>query len=766
MADGTAPDTDPLEEARTHLGAVLARLAGPGATPRADQLAAVAAVLAPQARVLVVQATGWGKSAVYWAATAALRARGAGPSGPAPKAPGAGGAGPSGPAPQAPGAGGAGPSGPAPQAPGAGGAGPSGPAPKAPGAGGAGPSGPAPKAPGAGGAGPSLVVSPLLALMRDQAEAAERAGLRAATVNSTNTDEWDSVFAALDADELDVLLVSPERLGNPAFAARLGRLLAAVGLVVIDEAHCVSDWGFDFRPDYQRLTSALLAAPHASVLATTATANRRVGEDIAAQLGPATTTFRGTLARTSLRLSVVPGLDPLERYAWVADALDALPGSGIVYVLTVAEADRLAAFLAECGHRVDAYTGALDAVARVEVEGRLRRNEVKAVVATSALGMGYDKPDLGFCLHVGSPATPVAYYQQVGRAGRALDTAEAVLLPGAGDERIWEYFATASIPDPDHASAVLDRLAAGPAGLTELESATGIRRGRLEALCKILAVAGVVERVGNTWSATGTAYVHDHARWAALRQVRRAEAGIMRSYAAGAGCLMAFLQASLDDPDPAPCGRCSVCTGALPHPGAHPSAERVQAARTFLRGADVLIEPRKLWPSGVARRGRIAGASEGRAIAFADDAGWGDELHGLSAVPPVVSDALLGGAVDVLRRWKRSWRARPVGVVVAPSSDPRAARALAEHLGAVGKLPVLDVLRWTGGPAPHDVSSAALVRHLEGAVTLPDPTSVPAGPVLLVAATMRTGWTLTVAAALLREAGVTDVLPLAAHRLP
>ncbi len=714
MADGPTPGTDPgtppgtdtLVEARTHLGAVLARLAGPGAAPRADQLAAVAAVLEPRARVLVVQATGWGKSAVYWAATTALRSRGAGGAGPGPQAQ------------------------------------------------------------RAGRPGPTLVVSPLLALMRDQAEAAERAGLRAATVNSTNPEEWDTIFAALDADELDVLLVSPERLGNPAFAARLGRLLAAVGLVVIDEAHCVSDWGFDFRPDYQRLTTALLAAPHASVLATTATANRRVSDDIAAQLGPATTTFRGTLARTSLRLSVVPGLDPLERYAWVADALDALPGSGIVYVLTVAEADRLAAFLDACGHRVDPYTGALDPAARVEVEARLRRNEVKAVVATSALGMGYDKPDLGFCIHVGSPATPVAYYQQVGRAGRALDTAEAVLLPGPGDERIWDYFATASIPDPDQATAVLDRLAAGPAGLVELESATGIRRGKLEALCKILAVAGVVERAGSTWSATGTAYVHDHARWAALREVRRAEAGIMRRYAAGAGCLMAFLQTSLDDPDPAPCGRCSVCTGVLPHPGARPSAERVQAARSFLRGADVLVEPRKLWPSGVGRRGRIVGAGEGRAVAFADDAGWGDELPGLTAVPPVVSEALLGGAVDVLRRWKRSWPARPVAVVPAPSPDPRAARLLAEHLGAVGKLPVLDVLRWTGGAEPRDVASATLVRHLEGAIALHDPGAVPKGPVLLVAATMRTGWALTVAAALLREAGATDVLPLVAHRLP
>ena len=472
--------TDPHRAlAQEHLGTVLHRLAGPDAVPRADQIEAVAAVLAPAARVLVVQATGWGKSAVYWAATSALRAQGKGA---------------------------------------------------------------------------TLVVSPLLALMRDQVSAATRAGLRAATINSTNIDEWDPVFEALDSDGLDVLLVSPERLGNPRVAARLDALMARVGLVVIDEAHCISDWGFDFRPDYQRLARALLSTPTAAVLATTATANERVTADVERQLGAGTVTFRGTLARTSLRLSVVTGLSPLERYAWVADAMATLPGSGIVYVLTVAEAERLAAFLRSCGHEVAAYTGALDGDARVTVEERLRRNEVKAVVATSALGMGYDKPDLGFCLHVGSPSTPVAYYQQVGRAGRAVAHAEAVLLASESDERIWEYFATASVPDPDDAERVLGELADGPASLVELESRTGVRRGRLETLLKILAVDDVVAKQGTAWAATGTPYVHDHAKWSALAQVRRAEADIMRRYAHGEGCLMAYLQQALDDPSPSRCG--------------------------------------------------------------------------------------------------------------------------------------------------------------------------------------------------------------------
>lgn len=680
--------------AATHLAHVVHRLAGGDATPRQDQEAAVEAIVRPAARVLVVQATGWGKSAVYWAATAALRSEGAGL---------------------------------------------------------------------------TLVVSPLLALMRDQVTAAERAGLRAASVNSTNIDEWDSVFEALDADQLDVLLVSPERLGNARFAARLDELMARVGLVVIDEAHCISDWGFDFRPDYQRLARALLSTPTASVLATTATANERVTADIAEQLGESTVTFRGTLARTSLRLSVVPRLSSLERFAWVADALDQLPGSGIIYVLTVAEAERLAGFLRSCGYGVDAYTGQLEPEQRVAVEERLRHNRVKAVVATSALGMGYDKPDLGFCLHVGSPSTPVAYYQQVGRAGRAVAHAEAVLLPSDADERIWEYFATASVPDPDSAERVLKALRSRARTLAELESSTALRRGRLEALLKILAVQNVVAKEGTKWAATGEPYVHESAKWAALARTRSAEADLMRRYAHGDGCLMAYLQQALDDPQPAPCGRCSVCTGTLPHPGPRPSEDRLAAARTYLRGADVVIEPRKLWPGGVSRKGRIAGIAEGRAVAFADDPAWGDELAELAAAGHHrIPEALLAASVETLRRWAKVWPQRPGAVVPAPAPSPAAAaanRALATHVAEIGRRPLVDVFSWSGGSPPADAASGATVAHLEGAISLQldEPLR---GAVLLCSVSMRTGWTATVCAALLDDAGCGPTMPFVVHRLP
>ena len=687
------------------LARVIRAMAGPAAVPRADQARAVAALVEDRRRVLVVQATGWGKSAVYWAATAALRERGAGP---------------------------------------------------------------------------TLVVSPLLALMRDQIAAAERAGLRAATVNSTNVEDWAEVLTAVRQGAIDVLLVSPERLANPTFARQLPELLGTCGLLVIDEAHCVSDWGFDFRPDYQRLTRTLLhLAEGTPVLATTATANQRVTADVAAQLDASATaptvTLRGSLARASLRLAVVPPLSGLERYAWVAEALAALPGSGIVYVLTVAETERVTGFLRSQGLDVEAYSGQTQN--REVLEDRLRDNDVKALVATSALGMGYDKPDLAFCLHLGSPASPVAYYQQVGRAGRALAEAVAVLIPAESDERVWEYFATAGIPDQEQVTQILAALGSDPHGpqdphgppvrsVAALESATGLRRTRLEALLRILAVEGVVERQPGGWLATGQAWVFDEAKWMALRQVRAREAALMRAFSHGQGCLMEFLQRALDDPDPQPCGRCSVCTGDLPAPGRAPSRSSLAAARQFFRGLDVVVEPRKIWVSGIpGRKGRIGFLAPGRALAFADDPAWSGELAGLWRQDQPAPPEVLAGLVEVLRRWSATWQ-RPTAVVAVPSRrHPQLVASVAEHLAAVGRLPLVDALAVSGPPPSQDAASARRAGDLIAGMVL-RPGVTLEGPVLLVDDTIRTRWTMTVAGALLAQAGAAQVLPLAIHQLP
>lgn len=640
------------------------------------------------------------------------------------------------------------------------------------------------------GAGPTLLVSPLIALMRDQIAAAERAGVRAVAINSTNAHEWRDVEQQLAADEVDVLLVSPERLNNPAFReTQLPALVERIGLLVVDEAHCISDWGHDFRPDYRRLRELIARMPaDVPVLATTATANSRVVADVAEQLGATTggpapasrpdadaaagvLTIRGPLARASLRLGVLRLPDSPSRLAWLLNHLDDLPGSGIIYALTVAAANDTARLLREHGHAVRAYTGQTDPDERAESETMLKRNEVKALIATSALGMGFDKPDLGFVLHLGAPSSPVAYYQQVGRAGRATESADVLLMPGTEDPDIWHYFATASMPDEERASRVISALSSdAPTSTPSLEAMVDIRRTPLELLLKVLDVDGAVRRVQGGWVATGAPWVYDADRYRRIAAERLAEQQHMLEYETTDGCRMEFLQRSLDDDTATPCGRCDNCAGAW-----YPTSvggEASAAARGALDRVGVPIEPRAQWPTGADRlgvpvKGRIAPearAAEGRALARLTDLGWGGTLRELFAVgapDAPVPPRVLDGCVRVLAEW--GWAERPVAVVAMPSrSKPQLVDSLARGLAEVGRLPYLGALELvdggpTGQPGGNSAFRLAGVWQRFSAGGL----GVPAGPVLLVDDQVDSRWTLTVAARELRAAGATEVLPFA-----
>ncbi|MBY9073742.1 DEAD/DEAH box helicase [Nocardioides sp. WL0053] len=690
---------------------VIAAMAGPDARLREDQTTAVAALSEPASRVLVVQATGWGKSAVYWAATAVRRSEGFGP---------------------------------------------------------------------------TLVVSPLLSLMRDQVAAAGRAGLRAATLNSSNIDEWSAVEEAIGSGALDVLLVSPERLANPGFGRRvLDRLAGNLGLLVVDEAHAVSDWGHDFRPDYRRVSDVLQRLnPQTPVLATTATANARVTDDVARQLGDTTLVLRGPLARASLELSVVDRLSPLERYAWVVDHLPRLPGSGIVYALTVADAQRLAAAVREvhgADYPVEAYTGQLEAGQRESLEDALRDNRLKALIATSALGMGYDKPDLGFVVHVGAPPSPVSYYQQVGRAGRAIEHAHAVLLPSDADAGVWDYFATATIPKPEQVSRVLEVVPTGEAvSVAAVEAQSGVRRGRVELMLKQLAVDGVVDRVEGGWTATGVPWEYDAEHYDGIVAVRRREADIMRAYTHGSRCLMQLLQESLDDPTAEPCGRCSVCRGELPEALAGAADPATVAAVTgLLRGQVHVVEPRKMWPGGAfGSRGRIAPQEmpeNGRALVYADAPEWRETVAAIFARDAAAPEEVKDACVRLLSQWRTSWTARPEVVVdLAAAGFPTLTRDVADHLAGIGRLERASLPDTGGGPADlRELSSAeeaALWRDRLSAAqdgSAPEVGAAVGGrSALLVVDASSSLWPVTVASAVLRRAGAAAVLPLLLHRRP
>ncbi|MEV0229711.1 RecQ family ATP-dependent DNA helicase [Nonomuraea sp. NPDC050786] len=693
-----APDVAMLrEEAEERLRA----LAGEHAVLRDDQWAAIEALVVDRRRVLVVQRTGWGKSAVYFVATALLRELGEGP---------------------------------------------------------------------------TVIVSPLLALMRNQIAAAERAGIRAVTINSANPEAWEEVYGQVADGMVDVLLVSPERLNNPDFRDNvLPELAESAGLVVVDEAHCISDWGHDFRPDYRRLATLFGELPPGiPVLATTATANARVTRDVAEQMrlpddgGDGTLVLRGPLERESLHLSVVRLPTAEQRLAWLAQTLRELPGSGIVYTLTVAAAHEIAGYLREQGFEVAAYSGQTDPAERLAAEEALLTNKLKALVATSALGMGFDKPDLGFVVHVGAPQSPVAYYQQVGRAGRGVERAEVILLPGVEDREIWAYFASLAFPPEPVVQATLRALEEGGVMSTPaLETAVDLSRSRLEMMLKVLDVDGAVRRVKGGWEATGEPWTYDAERYARIAAERRAEQEAMLAYLTTSECREQFLRRHLDDEAATPCGRCDNCTGR--HRSPEIGTQAVESARRRLSRPGVEIEARKQWPTGLPDlSGRIKpelGAEPGRALGRLTDIGWGNRLRELfNGDDGPMADDMFKAVVQVLSAWE--WRERPVAVVNVPSATrPALVRAFAERLASVGRLAYLGELGYRAGSPGQQFNSAKRVQAVRATLAMPKELSASiagcGGPVLLVDDRVDTGWTMTLAAALIRHAGAPAVLPLA-----
>ncbi|GAB2775985.1 RecQ family ATP-dependent DNA helicase [Nocardioides salsibiostraticola] len=704
-------DSTTRDAAERHLQALVGR---EDARLRDDQWRAIEALAVDKQRALVVQRTGWGKSAVYFVATLLLREAGAGP---------------------------------------------------------------------------TVIVSPLLALMRNQIAAAERAGIRAVTINSTNLEQWEEGHAAIAAGEVDVLLVSPERLNNPGFRDEvLPRLAATCGLLVVDEAHCISDWGHDFRPDYRRIKTLLDELPDGiPVLATTATANSRVTTDVAEQLGGQLSgdaqrqrgevlVLRGSLDRESLKLGVVRLKTAQQRLAWLADHLAEQPGSGIVYCLTVSATQEVADYLRSRGHDVAAYSGQTDPTERNALEQDLAAGRVKALIATSALGMGFDAT-LGFVVNLGAPSSPVSYYQQVGRAGRGLanadDTASVVLLPALEDRDIWAYFASLAFPREEVVRQTLEVLAqeGKPMSTPALETHVELSRTRLETLLKVLDVDGAVRRVKGGWESTGRSWEYDAERYARVAEARASEQQAMLAYLDTDECRMRYLREQLDDPDAEDCGRCDNCGGLTLSTDV--SAAAIEEATSRLARPGVTVDPRKMWPTGLAAmglplKGKIASPPQpGRAVARLTDLGYGNALRDLfRADAPdqreqTVPDNLVRAVIEVLQDWRP---AVDVIVVAESVTRPRLAADLAEGLSRFLKVPVVG--RWAVvdpdvPPGAGSMNSAQRVAAVRRRCRVEaDPGALEGQRVLLVDDLTATGWTLTLAAVALAEAGAAEVLPL------
>jgi ATP-dependent DNA helicase RecQ len=670
------------------------------------------------------------------------------------------------------------------------------------------------------GSGPALLISPLLSLMRNQILAAQKLGIRAATLHSENVGEWNEVKEVLQSGQVDILMVSPERLGNAEFLQNLLPMIQGnIGMFVVDEAHCISDWGHDFRPDYRRIVRLLrLLPPQVPVLCTTATANDRVVKDIESQIANLQI-LRGPLVRQSLRLFNIRLHDQAERMAWLAHFLPKLAGSGIVYTLTLQDARRVAGWLAQNGLAARAYHADLEGHERVAAENDLLENRVKALVATVALGMGFDKPDLRFVVHFQRPGSVVAYYQQVGRAGRAVDSAYGVLLSGREDDEIQDYFIRTAFP-PGHVMDDVVRALGKHEGLTVdgLGAELNYSRNMIEKALKLLEVDGAISKEQTQYFRTANKWAADLARAEQVTRHRRAEIAEIQRYVDHQGCLMEFLARALDDPSAGPCGRCMNCARKTDRQT--PGAEIIQAAANFLRSDTLALLPRERWPkpilaevvkslpealdtfdNGSAKTvipERLR-SQEGRVLCVYGDAGWGQDVaHGKYSTG-IFSDSLVKASANLIRE---KWRPDPAPewVTAVPSQRHRELiQDFAQRLASGLELPFFPVLRKRGDtPQQKGMQNSSMqLRNLLKAFQVVDAPNaslssngekarieqanssvlqqisrriatslgakpiVPSGPVLLVDDVVDSGWTLTLVAILLRLNGSGPVYPFA-----
>ncbi len=630
------------------------------------------------------------------------------------------------------------------------------------------------------GAGPTLLISPLLSLMRNQIEAAERIGITARTINSSNVDEWQQIQEDLHTNSVDLLLISPERLTNDSFRNDVLPVIASkIGLFVIDEAHCVSDWGHDFRPDYRSIVRVLQAMPtNVAVLATTATANDRVVKDIEAQLGDEILTIRGSLVRESLKLQNITMESPAARMAWLVKNIPNLTGSGIIYTLTIRDAEKLTKWLRLNNIEAQVYHSQLPNNAdgsslKEDLEQKLIKDELKVLVSTVALGMGFDKPNLRFVIHYQRPASVVHYYQQVGRAGRAVDDAFGILFCGEEDEHIADYFIRNSFPPQGHITDILDALNESDDGLSvpSMESILNLQKGQIERTMKFLTIESPspVVKIGSKWLTTASAvnYEIDKRYVDSILKIRRQEQKQMQEYMDHKGCLMEFLQNSLDDPNTQACGKCKDCKPELLLSEKYDDDVANRAA-LFLKRSYQPIRPRKRWPAHNPMpiydfTGRIAEehqASEGRALCLWRDAGWGQLVVDGKYNTAKFSDELVHACVNMLQDWKPT--PTPTWVTCIPSlNHPEIVPNFAKSLAKALNLPFVDSIEIvkTNKQQKFMDNSFQQAKNLDGVFEVE--VEKECGACLLIDDIVASGWTFTVGAALLQQAGCLAVHPLA-----
>ena len=618
------------------------------------------------------------------------------------------------------------------------------------------------------GHGPAILISPLLALMRNQIAAAQRIGIRAATINSDNQTDWDEIEAGVRRDDVDILLISPERLANERFRGQvLARVAERISLLVIDEAHCISDWGHDFRPHYRLLERIIRTLPrNLRLLATTATANDRVMKDLTEILGPQLEISKGDLNRPSLKLQTIRLPNQAERLAWLAEHIPILTGHGIIYTLTIRDAVQVAEWLKSRGLIVESYTGETGE-RRAEIEQALLENRVKALVATTALGMGFDKPDLAFVVHYQVPGSVVAYYQQVGRAGRALDSAYGILLSGAEDTDITDYFIESAFPTREEAAKVLDAIEREPSGLSipDLLGRINLSKRRIQTTIDLLSLESPapIVKLDSKWQLTTTSLSDSFwQRTKRLTDLRREEQRQMQEYVKLKSGHMEFLIRALDGIPG------QVSTPPLPDLETHPDPVLVQQAISFLRATSLDIEARKMWPSGGLPRYRVKGKipiehqfQTGKALCVWGDSGWGQLVRQGKYKDGRFADELVEACSSMIRGWNP--KPLPTWITCVPSlRHPKLVPDFSQRLANKLNLPFRVALKKTDDRPEQKTmaNSTQQARNIDGAFAL-DEQQVLTGSVLLIDDMVDSRWTFTVVSWLLLTHGIDNVFPVA-----
>lgn len=623
--------------------------------------------------------------------------------------------------------------------------------------------------------GVTILLSPLLSLIRNQIQTAQKMGLRALTINSENKEEWEQIERTLLNGECEIIFISPERLANKDFVERVIPMIkGSINMIVVDEAHCISDWGHDFRPDYGRIVDVIkLLPPNIPVLATTATANKRVEKDIKNQLGDNLMTVRGPLMRESLKIQVIKLPKQTERMAWLIENINKVEGSGIIYCATTRDCNKVSEFLRMNGINALPYHASLskdkeeNKKLREEREKLLINNEVKALVSTVALGMGFDKGDLSFVIHFQMPSNIIKYYQEIGRAGRKLKNAYAVLLSGEEDREISEYFIENSFPKREQLEMILRIIENSDSGLTinELCKVVNMSKKGIEKCLSLLDLNKIIAKDRTKYFRTTYPYDYENFKVEEVLQTRYRELDLMEEYTNTKKCYMKFLANELDDDTECECGRCCNCIGREYFPSVIEKADVIKA-ENFLKNRVIKINVRKQWPSGVVSEGikRIPVPQqneEGRILADYGDFGYGKMIEEDKYKNNHFRDELVDATIEVIKnKWNELTKIDCVAAVPSlrrPELVKSFAKRVAEKLG-IDFVDIIVKPRETEQQKTMENSNMQAKNAYNAFSVIKN---VNYENVLLIDDMIDSGWTLTACGIMLKEKGAKKVYPYA-----